>query len=237
MVASSVWSLARLTILAASGLAWSELTPAKAQRAVPEQRMDFDIPAQPLDMALTLYFRRTGVQLLYDSSLTSGRHSSRLKGRYAPREALALMLRGTGLIASYSSASAAVITTPERSAVSPVVPLGRVVVREKIRAVRLNGVDRLAYYSVLERALQSCLRDDPRTARVGFAVTLALRLSDGGRITDVKIRHGSGHAGRDRLIVDTLQGRAVPPPPEALAQPLLIVLRGQGGRVSGGDSR
>lgn len=237
MVASCIRSVVRLAIPAVLGWACDALPEAAVQTVASDQRIDFDIAAQPLDMALTQYFRRTGVQLLYDSSITTGRQSSNLKGRYAPREALALLLRGTGLIASYSSASAAVITTPERSIASPAVPLGRVVVREKIRAARLNGIDRLAYYGQLESALRSALREDPRAARLSFAVTLALRMSDGGRIADVRIRHGSGSVDSDRLIVEALQGHTVPAPPEALAQPLLIVLRGQGRRAADARTR
>lgn len=237
MASSCTRSLARLAILAALGLACDLPRLARAQTAAPDQRIDFDIAAQPLDTALTLYFQRTGVQLLYDSSITSGRQCSRLKGRYAPREALALLLRGTGLIASYSSDSAAVITTPERSTASPAVPLGRVVVREKIPAVRLNGVDRLAYYGLLEGALRTYLREDPRTAKMTFTVSLALRMSDGGTIAEVTIRQGSGNAARDRLIVDALHGRAAPSPPGELAQPLLIVLRGHSRRDANAGTR
>uniref|UniRef100_UPI0019541826 STN domain-containing protein n=2 Tax=Pseudomonadota TaxID=1224 RepID=UPI0019541826 len=75
-----------------------------------EQRIAFDIPAQPLDAALASYFRATGVQLLYDSALTAGRRSGAVRGNFTPREALRQLLRGTGLIVRYSRANAAILT-------------------------------------------------------------------------------------------------------------------------------
>lgn len=231
MVCSRALPLARFAILAATGLAPFESAIAVAQGA-PDQRIEFDIPAQPLDTALTLYFRATGVQLLYDSSITANRRSSPIKGRFAPREALAILLRGTGLVARYSRASAAVLTTPERDGAPIAVPLGRVVVREKIRPARASMVDRLAYYGQLESTLEAHLREDSRTRRLAFAVAVALEVNDTGHISAVKVQRSSGSSRTDRLILETLSGRAVMPPPEGIAQPLLIALRGRPGAPS-----
>ena len=61
---------------------------ARTQASSGEQRIAFDIPAQPLDAALASYFRATGVQLLYDSALTAGRRSGAVRGNFTPRGAL-----------------------------------------------------------------------------------------------------------------------------------------------------
>lgn len=232
MVCSRALPLARFAILAATGIAPFGAAIAVAQDAR-DQRVEFDIPAQPLDMALTLYFRATGVQLLYDSGITADRRSSPVKGRFAPREALAMLLRGTGLIARYSRASAAVLTTAERDGALMAVPLGRVVVREKIRPARSSMVDRLAYYGRLESTLQTYLREDSRTRRLTFTVAIALEVSDAGHISTVHVQRSSGSGRTDGLILETLSGRAVMPPPEGVAQPLLIALRGRPGALSG----
>ncbi len=130
---------------------------------------------QPLDSALTRYFEMTGVQLLYDL-LTQGRRSSAVQGHYAPREALRLLLSGTGLVVRYSRANAAIIARRTlRAASGQLVPLGRVVVRERIAIAGLSPVERMAYYERLETELQSWLRGDRRTARLSFDIVVAFR--------------------------------------------------------------
>lgn len=211
------------------------VSAAALQENGPELRTAFDIPAQPLDSALADYFRLTGVQLLYDSQLTLRRRSGVVRGKYTPREALALLLRGTGLVARYTRATAAVITTPGRGAIlpqPPLVPLGRVIVREKIAPARLTPIDRLAYYGRLENALQAYLRADPRAQRLNTSVRVAIRIAESGKITEVRIDHGAGKDVREERVGRALLGRIVAPPPPGMAQPLLVALRG---RPSGAD--
>ncbi len=219
-------------LLAAMSAAALAAVPAPAQEAAADQRIAFDIPAQPLDAALTGYFRMTGVQLLYDSKLTSGRRSSAVHGDYTAREALRLLLRGTGLVARYSRASAAIITTPESEAETPLVPLGRVVVRERIMTTRLSPVQRMAFYGRLENELQAYLRGDKRTQQLTFTALVSIRIADTGEVTDIHINRGSGDSKKDDLLTDVLVGRTVSAPPEGIVQPLLISLKG---RHRGGD--
>ncbi|WP_213979238.1 secretin and TonB N-terminal domain-containing protein [Sphingomonas sp. dw_22] len=214
-------------LLVAIGVSVMAAASAPAQEAGADQRVAFDIPAQPLDAALTQYFRATGVQLLYDSKLTAGRRSSAVQGTYAPREALQLLLRGTGLIARYSRASAAVITTPENEDAMPLVPLGRVVVREKIVVTRLSPVERMAFYGRLESELQGYLRGDKRTQQLVFTVQVSIRIADTGEVTEIRVDRGSGDAKKDRLLTEVLIGRTVSPPPDGIVQPLLVSLKGR----------
>lgn len=212
-------------LLRACGAALAIPYPASAQ-AQADQAMAFDIPAQPLDTALALYFRTTGVQLLYDSSLATGIRSSPVKGSYSPREALHLMLRGTGLVVRYSRASAAIITRPTATVDSPFVPLGRVVVRERI-ITRISPIDRLAYYQQLEAELQARLRDSRQAGRLKFDIVMELTVEQDGSLRDIAVRRGSGDRRIDRILIDVLAGAKVTPPPAGLAQPLAVALRGE----------
>lgn len=201
--------------------------PARSQEAKADQKVAFDIPAQPLDGALTQYFQATGVQLLYDSSLTRGRRSTTVRGRYARREALRLLLTGTGLIVRYSRANAAIITTPTvRTSEGPLIPLGRVVVRERIVTVRLSRAERMIYYNQLEDELQTHLRSDRRTERLAFSIVVEFNVDDGGKLDNVRISKGSGDRKIDLTISDTLRGAVVSPPPDLLDQPLSVALKG-----------
>lgn len=201
---------------------------ALGQPAAADAQIAFDIPAQPLDAALAQYFRATGVQLLYDSALTAGRRSSAISGRYAPREALRRILADTGLVVRYSRSNAAIITGVEgRTAATSLVPLGRVVVREKAAERAASSSERLAYYSQLEQALQTRLETDPRTARLAFQVTASLRVDEAGQVTELRLERGSGVRETDRLLALVLTGAPVAKPPPGLAQPLLVSLRGR----------
>lgn len=204
-------------------------TGTHAQAIGGDQRMAFDIPAQALDAALAQYFRLTGVQLLYDSALTAGRRSSAVHGNYTPREAMRLLLRGTGLIARYSRANAAIITTPEAKSATPLIPLGRVVVREHVATPRLSAIQRMEFYGRLEKELHAHLRDDKRTDRLSFSVRASIRIDTGGVLERIRIDRSSGDARADRLIAEVLTGKTVSPPPEGIAQPLLVALKGKRG--------
>ncbi|MER0043811.1 TonB-dependent receptor [Pseudomonas sp. MGal98] len=60
--------------------------------------LEFDLPAQPLDAALTDFAEQANVRLLYDASLTPGeRQAPALKGDYSVDEGLQRLLQGSGL--------------------------------------------------------------------------------------------------------------------------------------------
>lgn len=200
---------------------------AAQQPAQANARIAFDIPAQPLDAALARYFQLTGVQLLYDSSLTAGRRSSAVRGVHGPREALRLLLTGTGLVVRYSRANAAIITRADIEAEAPLVPLGRVVVRERVAAPSISPAERLAYYGQLETELRAALKQDRRTARLAFDVVLRLRIADDGRLNAIQLTRGSGDRKTDLALIEVLAKAVVTPPPALLEQPLAIALRGR----------
>jgi len=57
----------------------------------------FSIPKQPLSQALLRFSEQCGFQLFFDAPMAQGLSSNDLSGRYAPDEALKVMLEGTGL--------------------------------------------------------------------------------------------------------------------------------------------
>ncbi|SDI92137.1 iron complex outermembrane recepter protein [Pseudomonas flavescens] len=60
--------------------------------------LEFDLPAQRLDAALTDFAEQANVRLLYDASLTRGDHQApALKGDYSLAEGLQRLLQGSGL--------------------------------------------------------------------------------------------------------------------------------------------
>lgn len=61
--------------------------------------VDIKLPSQPLSAALREFARQTGIQVAIQSELTVGKTSPSLSGKYEPAEALAVLLKDTGLIA------------------------------------------------------------------------------------------------------------------------------------------
>lgn len=211
------------------GVGADRTADARSIRPVQQARIAFDIPAQSLDAALALYFRMTGVQLLYDSGITSQRRSSPVRGNFTPREALRRMLAGSGLVANYTRSDAVVIAVADmpKEGESSLIPLGRVVIREPAPVRRVSPLERLAFYKLLETAIRERLATDRRTARLAFNAIVAVQVDENGIMSEVRVERGSGSAATDRLLTVVLTGAPGPIPPEPLAQPLRIAVNGR----------
>ncbi len=82
------------SLVLASGLLLSAVLHAAEPIA---ETVQLDIPQQKLSSALTEFAGQTGLQLLYGSDLTYDLISKPVKGRYAPKDALKALLRGSGI--------------------------------------------------------------------------------------------------------------------------------------------
>jgi hypothetical protein len=71
--------------------------------------MDFNIPAQTLSSALKTFAEETGLQMLYSSDAVKGIRSSRVKDRYQPKDALNILLGGTGLSFKFTDSNTVVV--------------------------------------------------------------------------------------------------------------------------------
>ena len=71
--------------------------PAAAQTQPAAAPIAFSMPAQPLDAALKSLAQRTPLQLFYTPEVVAGLQAPALSGSYTPEQALAQLLRGSGL--------------------------------------------------------------------------------------------------------------------------------------------
>lgn len=62
----------------------------------------FDIPQQRADVSLTQFAEQAGITLIFAYDLARGKTTNRLVGSHEPREAVALLLEGTGLRPTFS---------------------------------------------------------------------------------------------------------------------------------------
>ncbi len=86
-------ALASTSWLALGAAAFAQTAPA----SVAEDRVAYDIPAQPLSSALTQFAAQSRLQILFSQQELSGLSAPALRGTYTPREALRLLLSRTEL--------------------------------------------------------------------------------------------------------------------------------------------
>ncbi|SLM50111.1 Ferrichrome iron receptor [Nitrospira japonica] len=89
-----------------------------AQADVPRS---FDIPAQPLEDAVTTFGLQSGLQITLDAQLAAGLTSRPLQGTYTPGDGLQRMLEGTGL--TYRFTGPGTVMVERASSATPVAPV------------------------------------------------------------------------------------------------------------------
>ncbi|MFY3704778.1 secretin and TonB N-terminal domain-containing protein [Achromobacter dolens] len=214
-----------MTVTQAPGAAWafacwfafglSVLPPAALaqQRVADGAPIAFDIAAQPLDAALAAYTQATGMAVLVTSRLTAGRQGNAVRGRLAPREALGLLLAGTGLQARYSSASAFTLVEAPASAPAPRASA----TTPSVALTRYAGI----LQNTVTRAL--CQWTGARFGR--YRASLQLWIGRNGVVRQARVLSGTGDARRDAALAGVLSGLIMDtPPPADLPQPVTIVL-------------
>jgi hypothetical protein len=85
--------------------------------ATAQETTTFDIDAGPAAQSLNQYARQAGVDLGFPMEVIGGTHTNEVKGNYHPDEALALLLKGTGLVATRDEKGLAIsqATMPDRT--------------------------------------------------------------------------------------------------------------------------
>ncbi|CAB3821530.1 secretin and TonB N-terminal domain-containing protein [Achromobacter sp. CF-sbj1-Ac2-l] len=214
-----------MTVTQAPGTAWafacwfafglSVLPPAALaqQRVADGAPIAFDIAAQPLDAALAAYTQATGMAVLVTSRLTAGRQGNAVRGRLAPREALGLLLAGTGLQARYSSASAFTLVEAPASAPAP-------------RASATTPSAALTRYAgILQNTVTRALCQWTGARFGRYRASLQLWIGRNGVVRQARVLSGTGDARRDAALAGVLSGLIMDtPPPADLPQPVTIVL-------------
>jgi iron complex outermembrane recepter protein len=99
---------------ALGALALAAATPVFAQAQTPA--VQFRVPAGPLEAALPVFATQSGEQILYSSDLVIGRQSPGVTGALRTDDALAALLRGTGLSARRTRPNTLVVFDPSNRA-------------------------------------------------------------------------------------------------------------------------
>ena len=196
-------------------LAWLLLLAAvqAAQAEAPPVRLD--LPAQDLEPALQAYSRATGMAVLVDRELTRGRRSMGVRGRFTAQEALAMLLKGSGLMARYARSDAFTLQLPQvRQSPAP---------RDASShsAARINT----SYATALQQAIETSLCRSPLTRPGGFRALVQVWVNAHGVIEHSRLISSTGDEQRDEALVRGLDAARVErPAPSSLRQPVTLLL-------------
>jgi hypothetical protein len=184
---------------------------AKAQDSTPSIAVprDYDIPAQPLDVALNAYIQASGAQVLYETALTKGRQSTDVKGRLTSEAALEALLSGTGLVAQRIDVDAFVITqspTHQGPAATESRPDGR-------------------FMTALQTGVLEALCRTALTRPGGYKVAIELWIAPTGFVQRSALIGSSGDMQRDRMLLSALRNVSIRmPPPAGFPQPFILAI-------------
>jgi TonB family protein len=207
-----------IAVVGSTSAAW-----AQSDTALRTRTYRFEIPVQRLDGALARVSQVSGVQMLYDSELATGRQSTAISGDFTVQEALVRLLAGTGLRARFTSGGSIVITLGAR----PDMTLDML----DVRAAPLVGNPppdprALAYVELVQRDIIDRLKADSNLSAGEYRISVRLWLDERGRVTRSEIISSSGDDRRDQDFSAALRNmRISQSPPEALPQPLRIEFR------------
>jgi hypothetical protein len=195
-------------------LVWAQTASAQPQR----QEIRFDIPSQSLADALVAYARSTGLEILADDSLVSGRHSTAVSGEFHPTIALRRILAETDLGIRYLDRGA-VALVPARA----------------LEQVGDRGVDRYATFSAaLQTALVQAICGLDGGYPAAYRVAAQLWIGPDGIVERSLLLDSTGDRWRDAAILAQFEAlRVGQARPADLPQPATVIIAPRSARGSG----
>jgi hypothetical protein len=173
------------------------------------QEIRFEIASQALADALVAYAKSTGLEILVDDTLVSGRRSAAVSGELHPTIALRRMLAETGLEIRYLDRGAVTLLpyrAPDRDAD--------------------DGADRYASFSVALRAALLQVNCGYNGAHsTDYRVAAQLWIGPDGSIERSLLLGSTGDRGRDAEVLQRLDAlRIGQAPPADLPQPATVIV-------------
>jgi hypothetical protein len=183
----------------------------------------FDVAPQPLEAALDVFSSISNVQVLYETSLTSGRRSAKIQGVFTPEAALNAMLAGTGLTAWR--------TTPDSFSLVP---------QQDATSLGSNGrqppeIARYGHFlGVVQAGLLDTLCRSVATRPGPYKIALKFTVGSSGGFLRTSLLSSTGDPERDAQIVAAVEHSAVgEAPPPQLSQPITMVIAPRSPDVTG----
>lgn len=197
------------TLLLAGG-AHCSYAEQPSRTAAGGQEIAYDIPSQSLAAALNAYAAASGIQVLYETSLTANRNSTAVKGRLTPDAALLALLAGTGLSGRRTDIDAVTILRAgddiSAGTSSPAPPDAR-------------------FLGALQASILSALCGKAETRPGTYRMALQLWITPAGAIQRASLLGSTGDAERDATFVAALAGVTVGArPPAGMGLPVTLAV-------------
>ncbi len=222
-------AIAMYAALLVAGICAAEAVEQPSIRA--SESVVFDIPAQPMALALQSFGEKTGVQVLYESSSVSGLKSTAVEGSFPPEEALNLLLAGTELRVQYVRPDAITIALPTINIdLPPSMPIGSADLSlGTLHARGSGGMDNLSrlheYSEAVQMDVQKALRSNILTRRGSYRAVLDLWVDPSRSIQKTELFQTTGDFERDIAVMSVLRGLTISRPiPPNTPQPVRVVI-------------
>jgi hypothetical protein len=162
----------------------------------------FDIDAQALATALRAFSEASGTAVLFDDSLVADRQTRGIHGEASPRDALRILLVGTGLDARFSSMNAFTVTLPDNAPAEP------------LSVAKQAGVGELTLDNgaagVLQAAIEHALCAHAATRPGTFRLAMQLWIDPAGSVANAVALAPSDDPARDDNVLSAVRGVRVP---------------------------
>jgi hypothetical protein len=205
-----------------STLAQTRIVPAAGEQqehnAVP---ITFDIPPQPLDVALKQFSAVAGIELFYETSVVQGRRSSAVSGRLPAAVALRLLLRETGLTSTSFDRGTITILPPTEGDLAG------------LDRAKAKVVEFAPYLARMQRSMDRALCGEPSVGDDPEDLLVRLWIAPSGKVSRAELIWTTGSNQRDRTYIAAIGTVAIgAPPPAAMPQPVNMMINARASRAS-----
>lgn len=192
-------------------LSWPLIAHASEQ-SNRNQSQTFDIPAQPLEVALQHYSKATGLNVLVDSNLISQQQSKEVRGSFTPTQALDQLITHTGLAVHY-------VSTQTFTLKPQIVPS-----RKNIESLSLASLYTSEFVAALQYNLERLICKDSLLSRGNYRMLIQVSLNQHSHIENIRLVQPTDNPKRDAQVLDTIKGLSFPVSAGKMPQPITLLL-------------
>jgi hypothetical protein len=201
--------LFRFLLVLIAGSAVAQQQDLQDSTAVPSQEITYNIPPQSLAEALSAYGASSGTQVLYETSLTAGRSSAAVKGKFTPEAALQTLLAGTGLVGRRTDVDAITILLEPQNRAS----------RNSLAAPDAR------FLGTLQASILNALCHRAETRPGNYRMALQLWITPSGAIQRASLLSSTGDTRRDEALTEVLHDVMIGALlPAGMGQPVTLVI-------------
>ena len=207
------------------------MAPAIAQSTAVGPETTFNIPSEPLAIAIQAFSQASGVEVLYESSITAGRHSAAVEGRYSAQAALMQLLGGAGFSVRFTRANAVVLSVPSAKDDLPATravthfDLSLDTIRVAAGTERPDDTRLREFSETVQSEVEAMLRKDAKIRSGNYRIRVRLWIDPSRTVRHAELAQSTGDQARDVAIETSLQGFVISrvPPPNT-PQPMRVIV-------------